>query len=83
MDHNRCIMCTRCVRVCAEVEGAHNWGIMNRGFEVRIISDFNTPWGESTTCTSCSKCVNVCPTGALVVQSGRAGTIGQRTGNGQ
>jgi len=65
MDHNRCIMCTRCVRVCSEVEGAHNWGIKNRGIEVRIISDFDTPWGESTTCTACSKCVNVCPTGAL------------------
>ena len=33
MDHNRCIMCTRCVRVCSEVEGAHNWGIKNRGLK--------------------------------------------------
>jgi len=65
MDHNRCIMCTRCVRVCSEVEGAYNKGIMNRGFQVRIISDFNTPWGESITCTSCAKCVHACPTGAL------------------
>lgn len=73
IDHNRCIMCTRCVRVCSELEGAHNWGIMNRGFNVRIISDFNTPWGDSTTCTSCSKCLHVCPTGAIwpkaIVQS--------------
>lgn len=65
MDHNRCIMCTRCVRVCSDVEGAHNWGIKNRGFGERIISDFDTPWGESTTCTSCGKCVHICPTGAL------------------
>jgi bidirectional [NiFe] hydrogenase diaphorase subunit len=65
MDQNRCISCGRCVRTCAEVEGAYNWDVMNRGFKVRVISDFNTPWGESITCTSCGKCVQACPTGAL------------------
>lgn len=65
MDHNRCIMCTRCVRVCDEVEGAHNWDVMGRGVNSRIIADFNQPWGESVTCTSCGKCAAVCPTGAI------------------
>jgi bidirectional [NiFe] hydrogenase diaphorase subunit len=65
LDHNRCILCTRCVRVCDEVEGAHTWDIRGRGVGARLVSDMGTPWGSSTTCTSCGKCVQVCPTGAL------------------
>jgi bidirectional [NiFe] hydrogenase diaphorase subunit len=65
LDHNRCILCTRCVRVCDEVEGAHTWDVAGRGRNSRIISDLGEPWGESGTCTSCGKCVQVCPTGAL------------------
>jgi len=65
IDHNRCILCTRCVRVCDEVEGAHTWDISGRGTNSLIISDMGEPWGESDSCTSCGKCVQVCPTGAL------------------
>ncbi len=65
MDHNRCILCTRCVRVCGEIEGAHTWGVMGRGVEARVITDLDQPWGTSDTCTNCGKCVQVCPTGAL------------------
>jgi bidirectional [NiFe] hydrogenase diaphorase subunit len=71
IDHNRCIMCVRCVRVCAEIEGAHTWDVMGSGIEERVVTDMGTPWGESTTCTSCGKCVQVCPTGALF-ENGRA-----------
>jgi len=65
LDQNRCILCTRCVRVCDEIEGAHTWDISGRGVGSRLVSDLGTPWGSSTTCTSCGKCVQVCPTGAL------------------
>lgn len=65
-DQNRCILCTRCVRVCDEIEGAHTWDVMGRGVNARITSDLNQAWGDSDTCTSCGKCVQVCPTGALV-----------------
>lgn len=68
IDHNRCILCTRCVRVCDEIEGAHTWDVMGRGIQSAVITDLNTPWGDSDTCTSCGKCVNVCPTGALFVK---------------
>ncbi len=70
-DANRCILCTRCVRVCDEIEGAHTWDVMGRGVESHIIADLNEPWGEATSCTSCGKCVQVCPTGALV-EKGKA-----------
>jgi len=66
LDHNRCVLCTRCVRVCHEVEGAHVWDIAGRGIDCEIIADLNQPWGSSESCTSCGKCVLVCPTGALV-----------------
>ena len=58
-------MCVRCVRVCEEIEGARTWGVMGSGIDERVVTDMGTPWGESTTCTSCGKCVQVCPTGAL------------------
>lgn len=69
IDHNRCILCTRCVRVCAEIEGAHTWGVMGRGETSRVITDLDQPWGTSESCTSCGKCVQVCPTGALFEKS--------------
>ena len=47
LDHNRCILCLRCVRVCDEIEGAHTWDVMHRGLETPIQADMGIPWGES------------------------------------
>jgi bidirectional [NiFe] hydrogenase diaphorase subunit len=69
LDHNRCILCTRCVRVCSELEGAHVWEVVSRGIHSRITSDMNQPWGEALNCTNCGKCVQACPTGALAEKS--------------
>ena len=65
LDHNRCILCTRCVRVCAEVEGAHVWDVSSRGIRSMLVCDMAGPWGRAQNCTNCGKCVQVCPTGAL------------------
>jgi bidirectional [NiFe] hydrogenase diaphorase subunit len=65
MDHNRCILCGRCVRVCWHIEGAGTRNVAGRGGKSRIITDLNQPWVESTSCTKCGKCVMSCPTGAL------------------
>jgi bidirectional [NiFe] hydrogenase diaphorase subunit len=68
LDNNRCVLCTRCVRVCDEIEGAHTWDVKGRGGMAQVITDLARPWGESETCTGCAKCVYVCPTGALFVK---------------
>jgi bidirectional [NiFe] hydrogenase diaphorase subunit len=68
VDHNRCILCTRCVRVCAEIEGAHIWDVMGRGIDCIVITDLHEEWGSSA-CTRCGKCVQCCPTGALFDKS--------------
>lgn len=78
MDHNRCILCQRCVRVCGEIEWAATKGVMGRGVNTRIIHDLNQAWGDSLTCTSCGKCVNVCPTGALIQKGKSAGEMEKR-----
>ncbi len=65
-DPGRCVLCTRCVRVCAEVERAHTWDVAGRGEGSHVVTDLARPWGKATSCTGCGKCVRACPTGALL-----------------
>ena len=66
IDRDRCVLCGRCVRVCAQVEGAHTWAFAERGSTARVITDLDVDWGDAESCTSCGKCVESCPTGAIV-----------------
>ncbi len=65
LDHNRCILCRRCVRACGELVGNFTWGVQERGADSILVADLGVPVGEST-CISCGTCVQVCPTGALI-----------------
>lgn len=65
LDHNRCILCRRCVRACGELVGNFTLGFEERGASSILVADLGTPLGEST-CISCGTCVQVCPTGALI-----------------
>ena len=65
MDHNRCILCRRCVRACDEIAANHTLGVRDRGARTMIIADADVPFGVSS-CVSCGTCLQVCPTGALM-----------------
>jgi NADH dehydrogenase/NADH:ubiquinone oxidoreductase subunit G len=64
-DYSKCILCWRCVQVCAD-DAQYTFAINfeGRGFETSIGTFFDRPMPE-TTCVFCGQCVGVCPTGAL------------------
>jgi formate dehydrogenase major subunit len=64
LDHNRCVLCSRCLRACDELPANRTLGLGQRGANSMICADGNAPLGSST-CISCGSCVQVCPTGAL------------------
>jgi formate dehydrogenase major subunit len=64
IDHNRCILCGRCVRVCAEVVGDHTLDFSRRGWRTLVVADLNQSLGQSS-CISCGACQQACPTGAI------------------
>jgi bidirectional [NiFe] hydrogenase diaphorase subunit len=68
IDPNRCILCTRCLRVCDEIEGVHTLDLKLRGKDSQVIMDLDEQWANSCSCTSCRKCAKVCPVGAIYVE---------------
>ena len=64
-DYSKCILCWRCVQVCADdAQFTYAINFTGRGFETGIGTFFDKPMPE-TTCVFCGQCVGVCPTGAL------------------
>ncbi len=64
-DYSKCILCWRCVQVCADdAQFTYAINFSGRGFDTGIGTFFDKPMPE-TTCVFCGQCVGVCPTGAL------------------
>jgi formate dehydrogenase major subunit len=64
IDNNKCILCSRCIRICTEVVGANALGLINRGFESYVVPAMGKSLTE-TDCESCGLCISACPTGAI------------------
>jgi formate dehydrogenase major subunit len=63
-DPNACIVCSRCVRACDEVQGTLALTVEGRGFASRIVASQDQAFIDSE-CVSCGACVEACPTTAL------------------
>ena len=63
-DTSKCIVCSRCVRACEEVQGTFALTIEGRGFNSRVAAGFKGNFFDSP-CVSCGACVQVCPTATL------------------
>ena len=62
---NKCILCGRCHRVCAEVQGVFNLSQQGRGFKT-IVGPGHLAQMDESVCIQCGQCINVCPTAAFL-----------------
>ena len=67
-DSNKCILCGRCIRVCAEVQNVHNLSLTGRGSESVVTPAYMSKMDQSV-CIQCGQCINVCPTAAFLEQN--------------
>jgi formate dehydrogenase major subunit len=67
-DPSKCIVCSRCVRACEEVQGTFALTIDGRGFDSKVAASQNDEFMDSE-CVSCGACVQACPTSTLMEKS--------------
>ena len=63
-DPNKCILCSRCIRVCLEIQAVGVIDFVNRGGRTQVLTFLNKGL-DNVECTNCGQCILVCPTGAL------------------
>lgn len=64
LDMNKCILCTRCIRACEEIQGRFVWNLAGRGMDTQVIAGAGVDV-LSARCESCGACAAYCPTGAI------------------
>jgi predicted molibdopterin-dependent oxidoreductase YjgC len=64
IDRNKCILCSRCIRACDEIQNREVWSFAHRGFHSKLVAGADQFLLEAR-CESCGQCVAYCPVGAL------------------
>jgi iron-only hydrogenase group A len=68
-DSEKCVLCGRCVRVCAEIQGVCNLSQHGRGFNT-VVAPAHQANMDDSVCIQCGQCINVCPTAAFLEKRG-------------
>ncbi len=71
-DSEKCVLCGRCVRVCAEIQGVYNLSQHGRGFHT-VVAPAHLANMDESVCIQCGQCINVCPTAAFVEKRSAGG----------
>lgn len=66
-NENRCVLCGRCVKACAEIQLSNIWNFTGRGSKTQLTADLYQKIGDSD-CAKCGTCAQLCPTGAISLQ---------------
>lgn len=64
-DHNKCILCGKCIQVCHDIQVTGAIDFTGRGFNTLATTPYDLPL-DSESCRFCGQCISICPTGALL-----------------